>query len=79
MPGYQAKSQSQIKKILQVIYARIPGKIPVTAAQKLQAVGAFSVPDQHLIACRRWDIIRPVRHGILMQDREVFVESRNNQ
>ena len=69
----------KVEQILQIMYARIPGEVPVTAAQHLQAVGVFSVTDQRVIPAGRRDKIRPVRHSILVQDRKVLIESWNDQ
>ena len=69
----------QIKQVLQIMDRRIPGKIPVTAAQHLKTVGAFPVPGRHVAVSGRRDIIGPVRHGVLVQNREVLIESWNDQ
>ena len=69
----------KVEQILQIMYARIPGEVPVTAAQHLQAVGVFSVTDQRVVSAGRRDKIRPVRHSILMQDGKVLIESWNDQ
>ena len=69
----------QIKMILQVMDAGIKGEAPWTSAQHLQAVGALSVPGQHIIAGGARDVVGPVRHSILVEDREVLIESWNDQ
>ena len=63
----------QIKMILQVMDAGIIGEAPWTSAQHLQAVGTLSVPGQHIIAGGAGDKVGPVRHGILVENREVLI------
>ena len=69
----------QIKKILQIVNTGIKGKPPFTSAEHLQAVGAFSIPYNHVVSGRGRYIISPVRLGILVQDREVFIKTGNDQ
>ena len=53
------------------MYAGIISKPPFTSAEHLQAVGAFSIPYNHVVSGRGRYIISPIRLGILVQDREV--------
>ena len=41
-----------VKRFIQIMYIRIPGKIPFTAAEHLQTVGALPVPDRIVIRNR---------------------------
>ena len=63
----------QIKMILQVMDTGIPGKAPWTSAQHLQPVGTLSVPGQHIIAGGAGNKVGSVRHGILVENREVLI------
>ena len=61
------------------MYAWIPREKPLASTKHLKAVGILTLPERLPASGGRRYKICPVRHRILVEDRQILIESWNNQ